>query len=259
MQYRRLGRTNFMAAEVGIGLAGLATLAPDDATEVLRAAIAAGTNIIEVDTRVETELAAVASILRGLRTQLIVVGVGNGDRAATEAALAAMGLDHFDCYLVDASTSIGDVQALALAGLTRTAGFAADDPAEALAAVLEGGVDVVQVALSALELRAPSGVDAVLTAAQHADVGVLVCSPLAGGRLAEDATHLEALHFLLDGPARSVAQAAIAWALSEPRVSAVIAGPRSVEQAREDAEASRVAPLPADILERVAGVFTQRS
>ncbi|MSP22138.1 MAG: hypothetical protein EXR66_03860 [Dehalococcoidia bacterium] len=258
MQYRRLGRANFMAAEVGVGLDALAALPPTAASEVLLAAVAGGSNIIEVDTRVEAQLAAIASVLRGLRTQLIVVGVGDGARGGAEAALAAMGLDYFDCYLAAGAASIGDVQALAFAGLTRTAGLAAGDPAEALAAILEGGVDVVQVSLSALELRAPSGADAVLMAAQHADVGVIACSPLAGGTLASDAALLETLSFVLDGPARSVPQAAIAWALSDLRLSAVVAGPRTIEQARENAEASRVAPLPADVLEHIALALTGR-
>jgi aryl-alcohol dehydrogenase-like predicted oxidoreductase len=151
--------------------------------------------------------------------------------------------------------ALGDVQALALAGLTRTVGVTADDPAQALAAVLDGSIDVVQLALSPLELRQPSGVDALLTAAQHADVGVLACAPLAGGRLPGDAQLSDALAFLTDGPARSVAQAAIAWCLSEPRIAAVVCGPRTIEQARENAEASRIAPLPVDMLERVASVL----
>jgi aryl-alcohol dehydrogenase-like predicted oxidoreductase len=252
MQYRRLGRTQFMAGEVGIGLGALRGLPADEAAEVIRAAVAAGVNVVEVDTRNEAEVSALAAVLRPVRTQLIVTGAGNGDRAATEAVLAALGLDHFDCYLAADATARGDVQALAAAGLTRMAGLAADGPAEALAAILDGGVDVVQVALSALELRQPSGVDAVLTAAQHAGVGVLACSPLAGGRLLDDARAIEALSALTDGPVRSVAQGAIAWALSEPRIASVISGPRSAEQARENAEASRAAPLAADLLARVA-------
>lgn len=255
MQYRRLGRTNFMAAEVAIGVGSLARLAPDAAAEVIRAAVAAGSNIVEVDTRVEPELAAVAAMLRGLRSQLLVVGVGEGDRAATETALAALGLDHFDCYLGTGSVAIGEVQALAMAGLTRTVGITSSDSAEALAAILEGGIEVVQFPLNLLELRRASGADALLTAARHADVGVLACSPLAGGRLGRDAQLLDALAFVTDGPARSVAQAAIAWSLSDPRVGAVVAGPRIAEQARQNAEASRIAPLPSEMLERIAAAL----
>jgi aryl-alcohol dehydrogenase-like predicted oxidoreductase len=252
MQYRRLGRTNFMAAEVGIGLSRLASLKADAGADVVRAAVAAGMNIVEVDTRSDSEIAVLASMLRGLRPQLIVVGVGDGVRPGTQAALTALGLDHFDCYLAADTGDLGEVQALGLAGLTRAVGLTTSEPASALAAVLDGSIEVLQLSFNPLELRDPSGADALLTAARGADVGVLACSPLARGVLGHDAQLLDTLAFLTDGPARSVAQAAIAWALSDLRVGAVVGGPRTVEQARENAEASRIAPLPDDILERIA-------
>ena len=258
MQYRRLGRTNFMAAEVGIGLARLGHLETEAGAAVVRAAVAAGMNIVEVDTRSEGEIAVLASMLRGLRPQLIVVGVGDGGRPGTQAALTALGLDHFDCYLAADTHNLGEVQALGLAGLTRTVGLTTTEPASALAAVLDGSIEVLQLSFNPLELRDPSGADALLTAARDADVGVLACSPLAGGRLGHDAQLLESLGFLIDGPARSVAQASIAWALSDLRVGAVVSGPRTEQQARENAEASRIAPLPDDILERIAGTLSRR-
>ena len=255
MQYRRLGRTNLMAAEVGIGLARIAHLEVDAGAAVLRAAIAAGTNLVEVDTRNESEIAVLASMLRGLRPQLIVVGVGDGGRPATQAALTALGLDHFDCYLAADTHDLGEVQALGLARLTRAVGLATSEPASALPALLDGSIEVLQLSFNPLELRDPTGADALLTAARDADVGVLACSPLAGGRLGHDPQLLEALSFLIDGPARSVPQAALAWALSDLRVSAVLGGSRTAEQARENAEASRIAPLPDDILERIASAL----
>jgi len=257
MQYRRLGRTNFMAAEVGIGLARLAHLDPEAGAAVVRAAVAAGTNLVEVDTRSEGEIAILASMLRGLRPQLIVVGVGDGARPGAQAALTALGLDHFDCYLAADSRDLGEVQALGLGGLARTVGLTTSEPASALAAVLDGSIEVLQLSFNPLELRDPSGADALLTAARDADVGVLACSPLAGGRLSEDSQLLNSLAFLIDGPARSVAQAALTWALSDLRVGAVVGGPRTVEQALENAAASRIAPLPDDILERIASALRE--
>jgi aryl-alcohol dehydrogenase-like predicted oxidoreductase len=143
------------------------------------------------------------------------------------------------------------------AGLARNVGIATADTTEALRAVLDGGIDVIQLPISALELRDPSGADAVLTAARDADVGVLACSPLAGGSLGAhgDRELLEALAFLEDGAPRSVAQAMLAWVLTDPRVAAVVAGPSSEGQALENAGASALVPLEEAALRRIAAVL----
>ncbi|MCC6237476.1 MAG: aldo/keto reductase [Dehalococcoidia bacterium] len=254
MQYRRLGRTHMMAAEVGLGLRSLLPLGTEAAAAVVRSAVLGGCNVVEVETDSPEQLAVVEAVLRQLRPQLIVVGVGGTDLEGVRAAQAAMALDYFDCYLATGSSpDLGALQALATEGLARAVGVSTSDMAEALSAILDGGVELVQIPFNLLELRAPAGVDAVLTAARDADVGVLACSPLAGGRLGAGGERalLEALGFLLDGPHRSVAQAAIAWALSDMRVSAVVAGPASEEQAYENAGASYLAPLEAPTLDAI--------
>ena len=246
MQYRRLGRTHMMAAEVGVGLRSLLRLGTEAASEVVRTAVLAGCNVVEVETDSPEQLSLVAGVLRQLRPQMIVVGVGATDLEGVRAAQAAMGLDYFDCYLAsEPNADLGALQVLVSAGLAKAVGVAAREMSEALSAILDGGVELVQVPFNLLELRDPTGVDAVLTAARDADVGVLACSPIAGGRLGEHGERglLEALGFLTDGPHRSVAQASISWALSEVRVSAVVAGPASEAQAYENLGASYLAPL----------------
>ncbi len=246
MQYRRLGRTHMMAAEVGLGLRSLLPLGVEAAAEVVRTAVLAGSNVVEVETNAPGQLAVLESVLRQLRPQLIVVGVGATDLEGARAAQAAMGLDYFDCYLADGpAPDLGALQALATEGVARAVGVSTGEMSEALSAILDGGVELVQIPFNLLELRAPSGVDAVLTAARDADVGVLACSPLAGGGLGAhgEPALLEALRFLLDGPHRSVAQAALGWALSDMRVSVVVAGPASEAQAYENVGASYLAPL----------------
>lgn len=258
MQYRRLGRTNFMAAEVGIGASGLVALSAEDGAAVLRAAVSGGTNIIEVNTGDPAQLAAAALALKGLRPQLLVVGSGDVARGVVEHALTALGLDYFDCYLAaGARADLGEAQSLAGTGLARSIGLATDDATEALSAILDGGIDVLQLPFNALELRSPSGVDAVLSAARDADVGVLGCSPLAGGAFgASPAADLTTrLAFLLDGAPRSVAQAAIAWALTDPRVTAVVSSTSSPEHALENAAASALAPLDEGLIERIAAAL----
>lgn len=255
MQYRRLGRTHMMAAEVGVGLRSLLRLGADAAAEVLRTAVLAGCNVVEVEADSPEQLSAVAGVLRQLRPQMIVVGVGATHLQGVRAAQAAMGLDYFDCYLAsEPSADLGALQALTTEGLARAVGVATGEMSEALSAILDGGVELVQIPFNLLELREPTGVDAVLTAARDADVGVLACSPIAGGRLGEQGERglLETLAFLTDGPYRSVAQASIGWALSDPRVSAVVAGPASEAHAYENAGASYLAPLDEPTLAAIA-------
>ncbi|MFN8639157.1 MAG: aldo/keto reductase [Dehalococcoidia bacterium] len=74
---------------------------------------------------------------------------------------------------------------------------------------------------------------------------MLTCAPLGGGTLGArgEPALLERLKFLTDGAPRSVAQAALAWVLSDHRLAATIAGPSTVAHALDLASASALAPL----------------
>ncbi len=61
--------------------------------------------------------------------------------------------------------------------------------------------------------------------------------------MTETAAKVEALRFLVEPPVETLAQAAIAFVLSQPAVSTVIPGAKTAAQARENASASDVAPL----------------
>lgn len=255
MQFRRLGRSELMVAEVGLGVARLAALGTDEGAAALRAGFAYGVNLVEVDVRDDAALALVAAAIEGVRSQLVLVGTGPAEADTVRSALARLNSRHFDCFLAadDDGIDLGALQALALDGAARSIGVATEEPERALAAILEGAVEVVQLPLHLLELAQPTGVDAALNAAQAADVGVLACSPLAGGRLGAhgEAPLLEELAFLADGPPTSPSEGALAWVLSESRVGALVCGPSSAEQARSCARTSGYAPLDADTLERV--------
>ena len=54
------------------------------------------------------------------------------------------------------------------------------------------------------------------------------------------------------------AQVAIAWAWQQPGVSTVIPGARNVEQARANAAAGGLGPLPASLLEAIADLYDRR-
>jgi aryl-alcohol dehydrogenase-like predicted oxidoreductase len=240
-----------MTAEVGIGTRALVHEGVEAAAATVDAAVAAGVTLIEFEVADQRAIEAIAGTVARSRSQLLLVALGDAEPGVARAALERLGIDRFDCYLAngaDADTSAAQV--LALDGLTRVAGLATDSPERALAAVLEGGVDLVQMPFHALDRSLLDGASAVLNAARAADVAVLGCSPLAGGRLLTPATE-EALSFLTDGPPRTVAEGLVAWALSEPRLNAVITGPRTPAHAFDAAEASRHAPLPDDVIQRL--------
>ena len=75
-----------------------------------------------------------------------------------------------------------------------------------------------------------------------------------GERLAEMSRRVEALRFL-ETPERTLAQAAIAFCLSQPAVSTVISGAKTAAQVEENAAASAHAPLSDDELRRTQTVL----
>ena len=133
--------------------------------------------------------------------------------------------------------------------------------------------DTLQVAYNLLDQEAAAK-DVFVEAHRH-DWGVISRVPLASGalsgrygpahrfppndfragwsaeRLAETARRVEALRFL-ETPERSLAQAAIAFCLSQPAVSTVISGARTPEQVAENAAAADHAPLSDDDLRQVS-------
>jgi len=160
---------------------------------------------------------------------------------------------------------------------------------QALAAIARPHVASVQIVLNAFRLKP---LESVLPAAQAAGVGVIARVPLASGLLsgrydenttfgpddhrtfnrrgeAFDAgetfagvdyeTGLEAVRRLrpLVPPGTTMAQFALRWVLDQPGVTVVIPGARNPEQARANAAADRVAPLPAATHETVRAVYDE--
>ena len=164
-------------------------------------------------------------------------------------------------------------------GAVAAYGVSVEKVEEALAAIAHPHVATVQIIANAFRLKP---FDDVLPAAAEAGVGIIVRVPLASGLLSgkydEGTTFAEDDHrsFNRDGSAFDVgetfsgvdyetglvaaqefgalveaeapagttsAQAAIAWLCQHDAVSSVIPGARSVDQARGNAAAGRVAPL----------------
>ncbi len=175
-----------------------------------------------------------------------------------------------DIYLLDEpgadaladGSAFDTLDALKAAGKIRFGGVAADSPAAARLAVESGRIDVLEITFNLLA-HEPERL-AVLKAAAETGVGVIVKEPLANGALtgkfsgdetfptesiradipdfAARVTAARQFAFLAQ-PNRTLAQAAILFALSHPAVSVVVPGCKTQEQTRENFAAASSPPL----------------
>jgi aryl-alcohol dehydrogenase-like predicted oxidoreductase len=168
-------------------------------------------------------------------------------------------------------------------------GVSVEKADEALAAIARPGTASVQIILNAFRLKP---LERVLPAAAEAGVGIIARVPLASGLLsgrydehttfaADDHRNynrhgeafdvgetfsgvdfrvgLEAVGRLrpLVPAGATMAQFALRWIIDQPGVTVVIPGARNPEQARANAAAADLAPLPADALATVTSVYDE--
>ncbi|MFF9645600.1 aldo/keto reductase [Kitasatospora aureofaciens] len=169
-------------------------------------------------------------------------------------------------------------------------GVSVESCAEALTAIARPGVASVQIILNAFRLKP---LERVLPAAQAAGVAILARVPLASGLLSgrysertvfapddhrtynrhgeafdqgetfsgvDFATGVEAAReFAALAPeGATAAQTALRWVVQQPGVTTVIPGARNVAQARANAAAAALAPLPPATLDAVRELYDRR-
>lgn len=219
-------------------------------------------------------------------------------RAWTDRSRANLGVDTLDLvqlhcpptpvYSIDSVYDALDT----LVGEKRIAayGVSVETVAEALTAIARPGVASVQIILNPFRLKP---LEQVLPAAAEAGVGIIARVPLASGLLsgryttdtvfaADDhrtfnrhgeafdqgetfsgvdfATGVEAATEFagLAPQGATPAQTALRWVVQQPGVTSVIPGARSAEQARANAAAAGLAPLPAQTLDAVRSLYDRR-
>lgn len=173
-------------------------------------------------------------------------------RASCEASLADLGLDAVDLLLVHwpnpdvpLADTLGAMVALREEGLIRDLGVS-NFPSR----LLREACALAPVRCNQVEYHPFLGQDAVLAVAREHDVMVTAYRPVAGGRVAKDAT----LRAIAAEHGRSPAQVALRWLLDQPNVAAV---PKSAspERRRENCDLgfaltgedrARIAALPKD-------------
>jgi aryl-alcohol dehydrogenase-like predicted oxidoreductase len=161
---------------------------------------------------------------------------------------------------------------------------------EALQAIARPGVSTVQIIINVFR-RKP--LERVLPAAESAGVGVIARVPLASGLLSgkydvtttfapDDHRNYNRQGQAFDigetfsgvpfevgvaaarevarltPPTATTAQLALRWVIDQPGVSTVIPGARTPDQARANAAAAAVAPLPAEVQDALAEVYDRR-
>ncbi len=218
-------------------------------------------------------------------------------RAWIDRSRANLGLDTLDLVqlhcpptaVIEDDALFDDLDALVDERRIAAYGVSVETCDQALRAIARPGVATVQIILNAFRLKP---IEQVLPAAAAAGVGIIARVPLASGLLsgrydehtrfaADDHrtynrtgaafdvgetfsgvdydTGLEAVRRLapLVPAGATMAQWALRFVLDLPGVSVVIPGARNPEQARGNAEAARLAPLPPASLEAVHTVYDE--
>ncbi|QBI55544.1 aldo/keto reductase [Streptomonospora litoralis] len=218
-------------------------------------------------------------------------------RAWNDRSRANLGVDTIDLVqlhcppeAVYASGAVfDDLDAMVSEGRIRAYGVSVETCAEALAAIERPGVASVQIILNAFRHKP---LEEVLPAAREAGVGIIARVPLASGLLSgrytaqtsfgEDdhrnfnragaafdvgetfsgvdyETGLAAVERIREvvPEGMTMAQFALRWILDQPGVSTVIPGARNAEQARGNAAAAFLAPLPQEVHTAVREVYDE--
>jgi aryl-alcohol dehydrogenase-like predicted oxidoreductase len=219
-------------------------------------------------------------------------------RAWTDRSRDNLGVDRLDLVqlhcpptpVYDTDAVYDALDALVEDGRIAHYGVSVETVDEALTAIARPGTASVQIILNAFRQKP---LDTVLPAAERAGVGILARVPLASGLLSGKYTKQTQFaendhrNFNRQGEAFDVgetfagvdydtgveaaqefaallpdgvtpAQAALRWIIQQPGVTTVIPGARTVDQARANAEAAAVPPLPDDVLRRIGELYDRR-
>ncbi|HWJ09239.1 MAG TPA: aldo/keto reductase [Nocardioides sp.] len=216
------------------------------------------------------------------------------DRSRRNLGVDTIDLVQLHCppsEVIDADATYDALDELAADGVIAGYGVSVETCAQALSAIRRPGVQSVQIILNAFRLKP---LDEVLPAAAAAGVAIIARVPLASGLLsgrydastvfaADDhrsynrdgsafdvgetfsgvdygtgvaaAAEFTGLVRATLGPDVTPAQAAVAWCWQQPGVTTVIPGARNTDQARSNAAAGLVDPLPDAFLEGVRSIY----
>ncbi len=253
MRKRRLGRTDLMVAELGLG--AMDTPQSSEGADTLRTALDLGIDFVDTAREYEGSEFLIGQVVRerGGKTFHVASKTFNhtadGSQRDVDRSLSFLGVERIDLYqLHDISTpqawdeamgADGALEGLQVAqyrGLIGHIGVSTHHLEIGERAVLSGAFDTVMVEYSAFYPESSALID---LAAEH-DVGVIVMRPLGGsGRTSVMRTRME------DGSAGILTPAnLLRYVLSHPGVSVAIPGARYPDRIRQNvAVASEYEPM----------------
>ena len=290
---RPLGRTELLVSQIGFGgveigleygiqvdrQANLPT--PRVAVEIVQRALELGVNVIDTARGYGESEHIIGSAIANARDAVVLMTKvscpaedvhGPALRAAVNQSLETS-LTQLQCAFVDvlsvhsASANIlsrGDVveclDRLRTAGKVRYVGATVYTEQEALAALQDPRIDVLQVAYSLLD---PSMADRVIPLAAQTGVGVVARSVLhrgvltgkgAAGSVDERRLHAHAsgYGYLFDERTKTLPQVALRYVLSDARVSCALLGMDTLAQVEQNLGSLPPEPYPAEAIRHAA-------
>ena len=289
MKYRKLGRTGLEVSEIGMGtveigmdyglrIPGEFERPPEaDAIALVHEVVDAGINFIDTARAYGAAEEVLGKALKGLRDKVILCtkcarfpdGVPSGAelrrviREEVETSLRMLQTDYVDIMMAHNATEdvinrgevLGVLQDLRQEGKLRFIGASTYGEEASLAAIRNGGWDVLEVAYSLLDQEMG---ERVLPRAQEADIGIVARSVLYRGvltklskRLPTDMQHLkpkvDLLAFLEQPGRQTLVQAALRFVLSNPAVSVALIGMRVLAHLHEALPAAGTTLTPQEL------------
>jgi len=286
MRYRRLGRTNLMISEIGLGCASMSlsrTLGPflfkkwlRERGDVINKLLDLGGNFITTTPYYHTTVQLIGKAVKNRRDEVyLAIGI----YCAPEKKMR----EHLEQSLRDLQTDVIDLgfaysggtdeafehwRKFQKEGKVRFIGMSGHDPRKHEWAVRKGYVDWIHMAYNRLSRikQGPSdlpGAERLFRMTKANDVGVIGIKPLTGNFIpywAKETVHPEIQEMMKKlkdyGPA-NLYQAMLRWILQNPNITACAVGMDTVQQVVEDCEAVRTRKLTAaqkELLDMYAGI-----
>lgn len=291
MKHNRLGSSDLMVSEIGLGCMSLGT-EEKKAVSLIHEALDHGVNLLDTsdlyDSGRNEEL--VGKAIKGRRDQVVLATkVGNRRvegqdgwiwdpsktyiKSAVKESLCRLQTDYIDLYQLHGGTmedpiddTIEAFEELKQEGLIRYYGISSIRPSVIREYAARSSIVSVMNQYSILDRRAE---EEVLPLLNNQGISVIARGPIASGALAsnrlitkgylnynlEELLELrERLQTLGKESQRSMSQLAIRYSLSEPTVATVIPGASSSEQLRHNLEAASTTRLSADEVELIRSI-----
>lgn len=246
MLKRRLGRTQFEASIIGFGGGPFVRPTWEEGVEAVRRAIELGVNLIDTARAYGDSEAIIGKAIKGVRDNLFISTkshfhtkdevVSSIDESLHQLDVQKIDLLHL--HGVDKEEDLnqclskdGPLDAMRearKAGKVDYIGISSHQSEILVKALKTGEFDAVIVTYNLINDQAEQEL---LLLAREMDVGVLAMKPLDGGFLA---IPREVAQFKVADRASSTAEAALRFALSNPRITTVLVGMVSVAEVEED-------------------------